>query len=213
MKHESGFKKTAQAVITEGQNLQSQIDQTMSSQSGSGKIMSAGRTGALPKPAKGKVIPLRQEDIDSGGGDVKKRRFMILLVVVLSAVLGLIIVRSMGIPFAGGQKPQKADSRIEKNVDNDSPSSVIWKIPEKIGKGVRDITRSIKKEPELAEPGDLPQFAVRGIVVYNNNSKSAIVGDMIVKTGDTVKGVKILKITADSVEFEKDGVRWSKSIE
>jgi len=214
MKHESGFKKTGQAVITEGHNLQSQIDQTMSSQSGSGKSMPAGRTGTSPKPAKGKVIPLRQEDIDLSGGGAKKRRLMIGLVVVLSIVMGLIITRSMGITFSGGQKPKKADSRLEmKNIDNDSASMVTWKVPDKISNSVRDITKSMKKEPELSEPEDLPQLSVRGIVVYNNNSKSAIVGDMIVKVGDTVKGVKIYKITADSVVFEKDGVRWSKGAE
>lgn len=214
MKHESGFIKTAQAIVTEGQNMQSQIDKTMSSQSGSGKSMPAGRAGTSPKPVKGKVIPLRQEDIDSGGGGVKKRRFMIVLGVVLSAVMGLIITRSMGITFAGGQKPKKADGRVEmNNIDNDSASIVIWKVPEKISNGVRDITKSVEKEPELPEPGDLPQLSVRGIVVFNNSNKSAIVGDMIVKEGDTVKGVKIYEITTDSVVFEKDGVRWSRGVE
>jgi len=214
MKHESGFKKTGQTVITEGHNLQSQIDQTMSQQSGSGKSMSVGRAGTSPKPAKGKVIPLRQEDIDLSGGGAKKRCLMIVLVVVLCGVLGLIITRSMGITFADGQKPKKADSRVEmKNIDNDSASMVIWKVPDKISNSVRDITKSMIKEPELPEPEDLPQLSVRGIVVYNNNSKSAIVGDMIVKVGDTVKGVKIYNITADSVVFEKDGVRWSKGVE
>jgi type II secretory pathway component PulC len=65
----------------------------------------------------------------------------------------------------------------------------------------------------LPAPEDLPQLSVRGIVVFNNNSKSAIVGDMIVKEGDTVKGVKIYEITTDSVVFEKDGVRWLRGVE
>lgn len=213
MKHESGFKKTAQTIVTEGQNMRSQIDKTMSPQSGSGKIMPAGRGRISPKPVKGKVIPLRQEDIDSGGGNVKKRRFMILLAVVLSAVLGLIITRSMGITFADGKVPKKADSSIEVNVENDSQYTSIWKVPEKISNRVRDITRSIKNETESPESSGLSQLTVRGIVVYNNNSKSAIVGDMIVRVGDTVKGVKICTITSNSVEFEKDGVRWTRSIE
>lgn len=213
MKHESGFKKTAQNVVNEGQNIQCQIDKTMFPQNASGKSMTPGRAGTSPNPMKGKVIPLRQEDIDSDGKVVKKRRFMVVLVVVLTAVLGLIITRSTGIIFAGGKEPNKADSRKEMNVDNDSAAGSIWKVPEKISKRVRDITRSIKNEPESSEPAEFPQLAVRGIVVYNNHSKSAIVGDMIVRVGDTVKGVKICTITADSVEFEKAGVRWTKKIE
>lgn len=213
MKHESGFKKTGQAIVTEGQNPQSQVGKTMSSQNCSGKSMQTEQAGTSPKPAKGKVIPLRQEDIDSGEGGAKKRRLMIGLIIVLSGVLGLIIVRSMGITFSGDQKPKKADSRVEMNDGSVLPPSAIWKVPDKISNSVRDVTKSMKKEPELPDPEDLPQFAVRGIVVYDNNSKSAIVGNMIVKVGDTVKGVKIYKITTDSVEFEKDGVRWSKSIE
>lgn len=42
---------------------------------------------------------------------------------------------------------------------------------------------------------------------------SAIVGVQIVHAGDTIYGVKVVEISRDRVEFEKDGKRWSQRIQ
>ena len=56
------------------------------------------------------------------------------------------------------------------------------------------------------------QMIVKGIV-YSRDNPSAIVDGEIVREGQTVNGVKIVAISKDSVEFEKDGRRWTQHVQ
>jgi hypothetical protein len=56
---------------------------------------------------------------------------------------------------------------------------------------------------------------VRGMVtgiVFCNNRGASLVGDQIVRENDVVLDVKVLKITADYVEFEKQGSKWKQQV-
>lgn len=52
---------------------------------------------------------------------------------------------------------------------------------------------------------------VKGIVFYENKGAALIAGDVI-REGDEVLGVKITKITPDSVEFDKKGNQWKQQV-
>jgi uncharacterized membrane protein len=52
--------------------------------------------------------------------------------------------------------------------------------------------------------------ALKGIL-YSEDNSSAMVGNKIVKEGDTIDGIKVIKINKDTVEFEKDGERYKIS--
>jgi len=52
---------------------------------------------------------------------------------------------------------------------------------------------------------------VRGIV-YSADSGSALIDDKIVNTGDTIDGVKVVRVHASGVDFEKDGQRWTQKV-
>jgi hypothetical protein len=212
MKRESGFRKIGESMVAEGYKLDAQVGGSMTPKDNLGKSILA--HGGIKKagPAKGKVIPLRQEDIKSLDGSGTRKRVMVGLVIIMSVVLALILVRPTGLLSGGEKNPQKTGVIAPSEVKKDTPASVIWKVPGAIGKGVRDITGSFGKKSELPKPPELPQLVVSGIVVYNNKKMSAIIGDEIVKVGDVVKGVKIYSITFDSVVFEMDGVRWAKKV-
>ena len=53
------------------------------------------------------------------------------------------------------------------------------------------------------------KVALKGIL-YSEDNSSAMVGNKIVKEGDIIDGVKVVKINKDTVEFEKDGQRWTQ---
>ena len=59
---------------------------------------------------------------------------------------------------------------------------------------------------------DTTRLAVRGIV-YSDNKPLSILGIHTVGEGDTVDGVKVVKINQHSVEFEVDGVTWIQEVE
>lgn len=67
---------------------------------------------------------------------------------------------------------------------------------------------TVKKETsESPEPG-----VVTGIT-YAEEDPSAIVGYDIVHEGDTIHGVKVVKIYRDKVVFEKDSERWTQGVQ
>jgi hypothetical protein len=49
-------------------------------------------------------------------------------------------------------------------------------------------------------------------ITYNENKSFAIIGTNIVSEGETIDGIKIIKINKDTVEFEKDGKRWTQGL-
>ena len=80
--------------------------------------------------------------------------------------------------------------------------------------------------PEIDQPvveaipqsraADVPvEFRNRGLVrgtVYSAEDGSALIDETIVRTGGTVDGVKIVRIHAGGVDFEKDGHKWTQKV-
>lgn len=57
-----------------------------------------------------------------------------------------------------------------------------------------------------AAPGEL---VIKGII-YSQAKSSVLIGETIVKEGDVVDGVKVIKIYQDKVDLERDGVKWTQ---
>lgn len=56
------------------------------------------------------------------------------------------------------------------------------------------------------------ELSVKGIL-FSDDNPSAVVGTRIAHVGDVIAGATILKINKKSVEFEKDGQTWTKTVE
>jgi len=55
-------------------------------------------------------------------------------------------------------------------------------------------------------------LAVTGIL-YSEDNPSAIIGGAIVREGDMIDDVKVVKIRKNSVEFEKNGKKWTQEMQ
>ncbi len=55
------------------------------------------------------------------------------------------------------------------------------------------------------------KIEIKGIL-YSEENPSAIIGTEIVHEGATVSGATVVKINKDSVEFERDGKRWTQKV-
>jgi len=64
-------------------------------------------------------------------------------------------------------------------------------------------------QPQTTAVGEL---SVTGIL-FSDDNPSAVVGTRIAHVGDVIAGAKIVKINKKSVEFEKDGQTWTKTVE
>ena len=47
-------------------------------------------------------------------------------------------------------------------------------------------------------------------ILYSEDNPSAIIGGAIVKEGDMIGDVKVVKIRKNIVEFEKNGKKWTQ---
>ncbi len=63
--------------------------------------------------------------------------------------------------------------------------------------------------PPKAKP--VPAGQVAGIL-YSSDKSAAIVGSQIVHNGDKLDSVKVVKITPDAVEFDKNGRTWTQKV-
>lgn len=69
---------------------------------------------------------------------------------------------------------------------------------------------------EIAPPVPAPvessnKGLVRGIV-YSDQRGSALIDETIIQTGGTIGGVKVLRVHAGGVDFEKNGRRWTQKV-
>jgi hypothetical protein len=47
-------------------------------------------------------------------------------------------------------------------------------------------------------------------ILYDKDNPSAIIDGKILKEGNTIHGVKVIKIYEDKVEFEKNSRKWTQ---
>jgi len=73
------------------------------------------------------------------------------------------------------------------------------------------INAYLAANPDSVSTG-IPKTGIITGITYNENKSFAVIGTHIVGEGDTIDDVKIIKINKETVEFEKDGKRWTQGI-
>ena len=68
------------------------------------------------------------------------------------------------------------------------------------------------KAPRAARETRTPPKGLVTGIVRSQDSSTAVVGTQVVREGDTIDGVTIVKIHDDKVEFEKQGQRWTQKL-
>jgi hypothetical protein len=71
---------------------------------------------------------------------------------------------------------------------------------------------SIIRYPVSSYTSKTPQKGLVGGIVSSENGFGALIGIEFVREGDTIDGIKIIKIHKDRVEFEKNGTRWTQGL-
>jgi len=68
------------------------------------------------------------------------------------------------------------------------------------------------KAPRAVRETRMPPKGVVTGIVRSQDSSTAVVGTYVVREGDTIDGVTIVRIHDDKVEFEKEGQRWTQTL-
>jgi hypothetical protein len=90
-----------------------------------------------------------------------------------------------------------------------SAGIIEWQIPEVYPTTLRDPMQFVKVITDTQT--DTDEIEIKGIL-YSEEDPSAIIGTEIIHEGGTVSGATVVKINKDSVEFERDGKRWTQKV-
>lgn len=166
------------------------------------KSGSTGQLGMFLQGLKDKVLT-PPEGVSQSKHMMTVALIPILFVVVL-VVFGRMFIKPSGV--SGGPQTAGATTMAASVKDK-----IDWKVPAPYPTDLRDpMTRvPIGSGADTTVAGDLQ---VKGIV-YSSDSPTAIIGTQIVSEGDTVFGATILNINKDSVEFRKDGKKWTQKVQ
>ncbi len=190
-----------------------------------------------------KVIPVRRPEADNGniakkrnavkvvsngfwgqitnklfapkpGVSTTKQKVMVVMLPVLFILL-LIFVFSGGV---FGTSENKAEAGDEKSVSSiasaDLNAQIDWKIPETYPETNRDPMKlgPVERVPDQNESGGLIELTVKSIL-YSEDNPSVVIGNSIFHEGEKVRGVSIIKINKDNVEFVMNGRIWSQEVQ
>ncbi|MBN2181279.1 MAG: hypothetical protein JW715_05145 [Sedimentisphaerales bacterium] len=143
------------------------------------------------------------------GVNPRKQTTMVVLAVSLSILLFFLLVK----PF--GKSPRRiSDSRTGRTPTQQSSKigrrdvAIDWTAPSEYPTEIRD-PMLLSSQQQFYSKTWKPNLVG---IVYNENQKYAIIGKEIVKEGEEINGLKIIKINKDSVEFERDGQKWTQEV-
>lgn len=151
-----------------------------------------------------------QQSAGAGGKpDAKRQRLMAILVGVLTVVfIGVLYISFGGVGQSGAKKVPLGPAAANAASAPAAMEPQQWAFPKALPEQMRNPMR-----PAPIGYADTPNgLIVRGIV-HSKTKPTAIVNNQIVEIGQVIFGVKITNITPTTVEFEKDGQRWTQGVQ
>ena len=139
------------------------------------------------------------------GVGAKRQMTMAVLIPVLFIILIFVVTQVFSTPSRKTPRPAAASSTHPLSAAN----KIDWQIPDLYPTTLRDPMQFGSQTS--AQPG-LGELVLKGIV-YSEDSPSAVVGTQIVRQGDKISCVTVVKINTDSVEFEMNGKSWTQKVQ
>lgn len=176
-----------------------------------------------PKPARAKTAAAPRPKVKAepfgGLGDARQKKMM-FLIAVLFIVFTFTLYRTLKSSLSGNgsEDVSKQVAADETVMPSDSDILINWQIPAPYPATLRNpmrLSSAAALAQGLAAGDGVEESRIdEGIVVraiyYSEQGRSAVIGDEIVYEGQEVLGATVIKITKNSVEFERNGRRFSR---
>ncbi|UCG47780.1 MAG: hypothetical protein JSU94_20160 [Phycisphaerales bacterium] len=175
--------------------------------------------GAPWRKLKTKIFS-RNSGVGSG-----RQKAMVLLIPILSIGLIFALTRVLSTPARTVAKPRSPNPGA---AAANSDGRIDWEIPAAYPAALRDpmeMPSAMAPQPEPNEPQqqdpnedvveiteNAEKLIVKGIL-HSEDRPAAVIGAEIVYEGDVVLGATVVKINPDSVEFSREGERWTQNVE
>jgi len=111
------------------------------------------------------------------------------------------------------ERIKELDKEAIKNMDEstDRQMAIVMKYFETI-QNIQRQPSSIGSYPFSSYTTKTPRQGRISSIVISENNHSALIGTKLVREGNIIDGVTVVKIHEDRVEFEKNGKRWAQKV-
>jgi len=143
-----------------------------------------------------------------------KQKVMVVMVPVLFIFLLVFVFRG-GVFGTSVHSAQASEENNNSAVAApDLNNKIDWEIPEIYPKTLRNPMRlgPVERAPDQTGSGGLGKLNVKSIL-YSEDNSSVVIGNSIFHEGEQVRGVSIIKINKDNVEFVMNGKIWSQEVQ
>jgi hypothetical protein len=143
------------------------------------------------------------------GVDGRKQKIMVILIPVLLIIMVIAFAKVLTPSVRGKETPTKDDLKQNPAAGKE----IQWTKPEPYPATLRDPMVMVAQITSTSNGSSVSeQVSVKGTLM-GEGKPLAIIGSKILSEGDTINGAIIIKINKSSVEFEKDGKRWTQKVE
>jgi len=142
------------------------------------------------------------------GATSQRQKIATILVPVLFIILIVAFIRVLS--PKGGSPVGSVESRPTGAVAG-SIAKIDWQVPAPYPSTLRDPMKFGQVKPAGNSAVQTEEIAVGGII-WSDDRPLAIIGGEVVAEGEEISGATVVKIEKDSVEFEKDGKRWTQKV-
>jgi len=148
------------------------------------------------------------------GVSTTKQKATVVMMPLLFIVLIFMLFRGGVFGTSAGHTDVPVEDTASGVVTAGANTKIDWEIPAPYPTTLRDPMRLVPVEipqTEQTETRKTIKLIVKGIL-YSEDNPSAVIGNQIVHEGETIRGVSVIKIRKDSVEFEMNGKRWTQKV-
>ena len=149
---------------------------------------------------------------EAGVSDTKQKTMATMMPVLF--IILLVFVFKGGIFGTKVPKTEASGQDTASSVATaDSDTEIDWEIPAPYPTTLRDPMRlgPVENAQTETETRTLVRLSVNGIL-YSEDKASAVIGNQIVHEGEKIRGMTIIRIGKDTVEFEMNGKRWTQKV-
>jgi hypothetical protein len=143
-----------------------------------------------------------------------RQKAMVVLVPVMFIGMVLAFYKVLGGGPGSGETPGPKVITPSNNTTTVASGTIDWKIPELYPTTLRDPMQfKAAVIPTTNDPDKTTteEIIIKGIL-FSEDDPSVIIGIDILHEGDKVSGATIVKINQNSVEFEKNGKKWTQKV-
>ncbi len=143
-----------------------------------------------------------------------KQKATVVMIPLLFIVLIFMLFRGGVFGTSAGHIEAPVEDTASGVATAGTNTKIDWEVPAPYPTTLRDPMRLVPVEtPQTAqtETRKTIKLIVKGIL-YSEDNPSAVIGNSIVHEGETIRGVSVIKISTDSVEFEMNGKKWTQKV-